>query len=340
MKEQLAHKQNKPGAFDAILNGNTMQLVFFVMLTIVFFLAIPFFKEYGKIVQTLKEGNPKYQWPEYLDLSIAFFSMLILLIVKALTIKLGAPLADRLLKPIYKGTERHDRIERMLIHFYKSVYFFFAVIAGWYVSKDAPWYPKVLLGHGDRSLIYKGWPYIDNSSFPNLSYYMMIQLGFHAHILVIHFTEPPKKNYIEMLLHHAMTILLIVLGYFFNMHSGASMTLLIHDVSDIFVSAARAMMDTNYKRTMLFFYICLMVSWGYLRLYVFPSHIVFPTMMSTDFEATNGLPGFYIMSSMANFLLFMHFYWFFMLGKIGFTFIVNKKTRDLVEGIDSKDKNK
>ena len=338
MKERLSDKDKKPGAFDAVMNGNTMQLVFFVMLTIVFFLAIPFFMEYGKIVRNLKEGNPNYQWPEYVDLSIAFFSMLILLGLRELTLKYGSPIADRMLKPTYQGTDRQERIERMLIYMFKSLYFLVVVIAGWYISKDADWYPKVLLGHGDTSVMYKGWPYIDNSTVPNLGMYQMIQLGFHAHILVTHFTENPKKNYIEMLLHHTLTILLIVLGYFFNMHNGASMTLLVHDVSDIFVSAARAMMDTNYKGALLFFYAMLMITWGYLRLYVFPFHLVFPTMWSTDFDSTNGLPGFYIMSSMANFLLFMHFYWFFMLGKIGYGFIVNKKLKDLVEEANSKDK--
>jgi hypothetical protein len=61
-------------------------------------------------------------------------------------------------------------------------------------------------------------------------------------------------------------------------------------------------------------------------------------MFSPDFEKAGGVPGYYVMASMANFLLFMHFYWFFMLGKIGYSFIVHKKTNDLVEGIDSKDK--
>lgn len=338
MKERLADKSKKPGAFDAILSGNTMQLVFFVMLTIVFFLAIPFTMEYIKIVQSLRDGNPSYRYPEYYDLSIAFISMITLLILRELTLKFGAKFASRMLKPAYQGPEREERAERLIMHLYKSVYFTLAVIAGWYVNKDTPWLPRALLGKGDTSIMYKGWPYLNLDSAPYLGLYQMIQLGFHAHILVTHFTEPPKKNYIEMLLHHTLTILLVVLGYFFNMQSGASITLLVHDVSDIFVSGARGLMDTNYKKCMLFFYVCLMVSWGYLRLYVYPIHLILPTMFSPDFEKAGGLPGFYIMSSMANFLLFMHLYWFFMLGKIGYSFIVHKKTADLVEGVDSKDK--
>jgi hypothetical protein len=289
-------------------------------------------------VQSLRDGNPTYRYPEYYDLSIALISMITLLILRELTLKFGVKFASRILKPVYQGAEREERAERMVMHFYKSVYFTLAVIAGWYVNKDVPWLPKALLGKGDTSILYKGWPYVDLDSAPYLSLYQMIQLGFHAHILVTHFTEPPKKNFIEMLLHHTMTILLVVLGYFFNMQSGGSITLLVHDVSDIFVSAARGLMDTNYKKCILFLYICLMVSWGYTRLYVYPVHLIFPTMFSPDFEKAGGVPGYYVMASMANFLLFMHFYWFFMLGKIGYSFIVHKKTNDLVEGIDSKDK--
>lgn len=338
MKERSGDKSNQPGAFDAILAGNKMQLVFFIMLSIVFILAVPFFLEYGKLVQNLRDGNLSYDWPEYVDLSIAFASMAVMLTIRELVLRFGPAIADKFLKPAYQGPERQERIERMLFHGYKSLYFFLAVVVGWYVSKDAPWLPPIMLGNGDSSLVYRGWPYIDVSSFPYLDKFLMVQFGFHCHILVTHFVDPPKKNYIEMLLHHTLTILLLGLAYFLNLHGGSVLVLLSHDSSDIFVSGARALMDTAYTKLMFSTYLCLMTTWMVMRLYVYPVHVVWPTMWGTAFHETERLPGYYIMASMVHFLWIMNIYWFIMLGKIGYSFIVNKKTQDLVEGIDSKDK--
>jgi hypothetical protein len=338
MKERSGGKKSQPGVFDAILNGNKMQLVFFIMLSIVFILAVPFCLEYGKLVQSLKEGNLSYEWPEYTDLSIAFVSMLVMLTTRELVVRFGPALADKLIKPNYQGPERVERIERLLFHGYKSIWFSIAVVMGWYVSKESPWLPTIMLGRGDANLIHKGWPYLDVSSFPYLDKFLMVQLGFHSHILVTHFTEPPKKNYIEMLLHHTLTILLLGLAYFLNFHGGSLLVLLSHDISDIFVSGARALMDTAYSKLMFSLYLCLMATWVVMRLYVFPVLIIYPTIWGTAFHETELIPGYYIMAIMVHFLWIMNIYWFIMLSKIGYSFIVKKKTEDLVEGVESKDK--
>jgi hypothetical protein len=75
-------------------------------------------------------------------------------------------------------------------------------------------------------------------------------------------------------LHHCTTIFLCVFSYMQNYVRIGHLVYFVHDVGDIFIYGAKIFVDTPYIVPTVCFYIGMLVSCGYLRLYVFPLHLI------------------------------------------------------------------
>jgi hypothetical protein len=84
-----------------------------------------------------------------------------------------------------------------------------------------------------------------------------------------------RTDFSEVLLHHVMTIALVVFSYSTNFLAIGCVVMLCLDCSDIFVCNFKIMADTTVKLTWVS-YSLLFSSWAYLRMYVFPVLIVYP----------------------------------------------------------------
>lgn len=84
-----------------------------------------------------------------------------------------------------------------------------------------------------------------------------------------------RTDFSEVLLHHVMTIALVVFSYCTNFQAVGSVIMLTLDCSDIFVCLFKILADTTFKVTAVS-YALLFSSWAYLRMYVYPFLIVYP----------------------------------------------------------------
>jgi len=200
----------------------------------------------------------------------------------------------------------------------KFLYFSFSVVYGYWVAYDSYFLPPSLGGKGDIDKMWTDFPYQGIETFPYIRGYLMIQLGYHLQSFIVHVCSKPRNDFMEMLLHHSLAVWLIALAYFMNYVIASHLVLFTHDLPDLFVYLTRTLMDTNQKKLTIFSYGSIMISWFYMRLYIFPVDIMRVSAYSNPIrDKMYGLP---IMEAMVYVLLVMHVYWFILLAKMGWRF--------------------
>ena len=76
-----------------------------------------------------------------------------------------------------------------------------------------------------------------------ISFYYNIELGSYLHQLM--WTEVSRSDSLEMMLHHIVTILLILFSYLTNFTRIGASILLLHDAADIFLESAKLFVYTS-----------------------------------------------------------------------------------------------
>lgn len=119
----------------------------------------------------------------------------------------------------------------MLLLFYCSSYFSAITGAGYFVMRDEKWFPSVLGGNGS---IHEAHLMMHDAPRSALKYYYFVQLGYHFHSLVFMvFFAPIRNDFIEMLLHHLVTIILIGGSYLANYCAMGALVAFTHDIGDV-----------------------------------------------------------------------------------------------------------
>jgi len=99
------------------------------------------------------------------------------------------------------------------------------------VMKDTDFMPECLGGSGDYSLLYKDHPYATH--VPYLKEYYIICTSYHAGQMFSHLAYNRTNDFVEMILHHTVTLYLLVGSYIFNVWEGGAIISFLHDASDI-----------------------------------------------------------------------------------------------------------
>jgi hypothetical protein len=274
----------------------------------------PFLNTFYDLYTSKVDGNPDYDWPSFWDLKTAITTCVLCFFIKNAILKFMTPISYNLMRDSYVGPEREERAKRSAVCAMKGIYFIAITCFGYIVLKDAEWFPVCLGGSGDAALTFEGYPYYNYlEKAPLIRGYMMIQLGYHLFSLLAHITGPQRNDFMEMLLHHVITVVLIMTGYLMNFQPMSSLILFVHDICDIFVYICRAFLDTKYIGIGFMFYIMLMTSFAYFRLYVYPFHLIWHSVW---FNTTTymHIPGFRLMGALVHFLLCLHVYWYVLLA--------------------------
>ena len=295
-------------------------------------LTVYYITDFVELYNSYKASNAHYQWPELADLKIAAAVAAVLVLMRVIFHNLMVNWAFRIMSQKYSEEERWIRAGRLVVQILKAAFYTYSFIAGYLICRHAFWFPTYFGGSGSASLFLANWPYQDNSSAPYLKFYVLTELGFHFHALVAHWFEPIKKNFIEMVFHHVVTVLLILLAYFLNFHAAAALVMFSHDLSDIFVCITRAFFDTTYTKVVLGSYVMIMVTWVLTRLLFFIGEMVWPVYTK---ECMKGIviPGYDAFFGLIFSLTVLNVFWFYKLAEMGFLYATKKEYSDTVEGV-------
>jgi len=121
------------------------------------------------------------------------------------------------------------------------------------------------------------------------------------------FLEERHKDYLMMLVHHVVTIALILLSYHFNFVRLGVVIMFLHDSSDIVIDLLKMCNYLNLEGLAGCFaveacFITNFVTWAYTRLYVFPVHVIYKAVMTASREIATapGAPGMEAFTSTAS----------------------------------------
>lgn len=97
---------------------------------------------------------------------------------------------------------------------YKTLYFVWATGWGYIVLKDEYYMPKYLGGRGDFARSMEEYPYAKHC--PQLKEYLLITSGYHVGSFVMHFIGTKRNDFVEMGLHHIVSMYLFGGCYLYN----------------------------------------------------------------------------------------------------------------------------
>mmetsp|Transcript_11780 Transcript_11780/g.19182 ORF Transcript_11780/g.19182 Transcript_11780/m.19182 type:complete len:352 (-) Transcript_11780:796-1851(-) len=93
--------------------------------------------------------------------------------------------------------------------------------------------------------------------------------------------ESRRKDYVEMMLHHIVTIVLVLASLLYKEHPMGMLVLIVHDSSDVLLDMMKLAnyfkLETShgYFITEICFFLNTFVSWPLLRLYYFPRRVIY-----------------------------------------------------------------
>lgn len=105
-----------------------------------------------------------------------------------------------------------------------------------------------------------------------------MKIAFYVYDSIVFLPQKRKTSeFLELLLHHMITLTLFGFGYCLQLHTLGSIIVMM-DCSDIFLSVFRLVCDLNEIGTAVA-YFSLLFSWIYFRLYMLPFHFVYEAYM-------------------------------------------------------------
>jgi len=157
--------------------------------------------------------------------------------------------------------------------FWKFTYYLFTTIWAWGSVYRADFY-------SDTSLCWKGWP--NQQWTPSLRYFYITQLAFYLHSIVAHVTiEVRRKDYLQMLVHHVVTAMLICGAMYFNFFRIGAIVMFLHDINDVILEFSKMNQYRGSEGIAHIGLATLILSWTLTRIYLFPRKVIYSTLMES-----------------------------------------------------------
>jgi len=232
----------------------------------------------------------------------------------------------KVISPKYEGTVRADKIMRFGHTLVKLCFFVVVSIYGYIVLKDKDYLPWALGGSGDITEAFPdNFPFV--SYHEDVAHYYLWGLSYHVMSLVYHLGMPKKPDFMEMFLHHVVTIFLIFFSYMSGYLRIGSLVFFLHDVTDVASYLMKTAVDTQSSLFNKFAFSNLLISWGYGRLFVFPYFLMYETFFSPRYTMMK-VNGYYFFNSMLVILYCLHVYWYSLFLRMGFAYATRGVIKD------------
>ncbi|DAZ93284.1 TPA: LOW QUALITY PROTEIN: hypothetical protein N0F65_001123 [Lagenidium giganteum] len=282
-------------------------------------------------VLRIRHATPAFEndpaMPQYRDLGMGVLWSVVIAGARRRCTMWLVPVGKWMLAPGKR--ESLDRCERFATVVFKFCFYVFITWLGFHVMKDEIWFPKELGGSGDASNCYRVLEIPPSAALKN---YVLLQLGYHLHSLIYMVLFSPIRNdFMEMLLHHVATVALFCAAYLANYTSNSALVVFVHDIGDVSGYAIKAFVDTRHTMVVVALYFVLLASWAYTRLYIFPFHLVYNTLLvAPQIHANLSMFFHNAMNIMLCMLQCLHVYWYALFLKMGYA-LANKGVHEDIQ---------
>jgi ceramide synthetase len=229
--------------------------------------------------------------------------------------RFGSPLLKLRVNPerFPKEEDREEKGRKFAKWIGSIIYYSFSTFLCFFLFRKEFFFPTILGGEGECSLIFHGYP--NFPEVPYVTFFYMMQFGVHLYTLLDHiFVRYKEPKFWELFLHHGMAVFLIFFSYLTNCAFVGIMVLFVHDPGDIMLDLNRVLNDWSprYKKVIDITYVTFVLTWMYLRLTAFPACLIRYTFNFCVYEKIDpelrSLICYLCMMLMA--LVGLHLYWF------------------------------
>lgn len=223
----------------------------------------------------------------------------------------------------------HTKITKFVEALWRFIFYFAFVLVGYnvlFTPTMAPWV-------GDSKQLFADWPF--HPITPRISFYYQIELACYLHQLM--WTEINRSDTVEMVVHHIVTIALLVFSFLTNFTRIGTFILFVHDSADIFLEMGKVF---NYIQRVKGnkwagsvtdgFFALFTVTFFISRLVVYPKYLVLGFIVEAyaKFGIWNG---YWFYTILLIVLQCLHVFWFYLISRMIYrlvqTGIVEKDAR-------------
>jgi sphingoid base N-palmitoyltransferase len=159
-----------------------------------------------------------------------------------------------------------------------------AILGLYYVSKQE-WIADLVTRY-DTGTIVKGYPQTPASMGCDMFY--IVELSFWVSCFFYLFIETRRKDIVEMTIHHVTTIILVGLSYVSGFGRPGILAMVIHDVGDIFLYAAKTCQYRKLQTLADILFAIFAVVFYVSRLWFFPVYVIYPLITSLTMNPLDG----------------------------------------------------
>mmetsp|Transcript_65 Transcript_65/g.107 ORF Transcript_65/g.107 Transcript_65/m.107 type:complete len:278 (-) Transcript_65:17-850(-) len=181
------------------------------------------------------------------------------------------------------GKLREERAQKLTNEVFKGVFFTLSFGAGCYL---------LVTGEG-------------------LGSFLDMHFGYNVFWWLVHILSSPRKDFVEVLLHHTVTVILVALGNLLGLHYVSVLVLNVHSIPEIFVSLTKIFYELGCRLLFRLSLGVLVISWGYLRLWFCSVHILYNQSYSLLVDNKSYL----VLNLLMHVVLCLNLYWFYFLVK-------------------------
>eukprot|EP00879_Flechtneria_rotunda_P008442 GHRR01008843.1.p1 GENE.GHRR01008843.1~~GHRR01008843.1.p1 ORF type:complete len:313 (+),score=32.93 GHRR01008843.1:184-1122(+) len=167
--------------------------------------------------------------------------------------------------------------------------------------------------------------------------FYLVQIGFYIQAIpFLMFIEVRRKDWMESFSHHIVTLGLMYYSWYANFTRTGVIVMLLHDISDIFLEAAKLARYAKRDNLARNLFIVFALSWVILRVIIYPYIIVLrilvdPVVYIAIPYNINPQPHYAAFGTMFTLLYFLHLYWTYLIIKIIWKQLRTGKTDDIRE---------
>jgi len=296
-----------------------VDIVCYILISIVIFGSAYLTLNIEEQTREVRLKNPDFKLPDWKDLTPSLLLLLPSFMFNYIVKKTVYGWAKRNLDPVYLKDNDPEIIKtyakKVCSNLFKFFFYLFNTILGYYVLKDLPFMPKMLLGNGSFDLLFKpGYPDLFYWKQPPLfDFYYNLNLTFGMFDLVILLTHPLQSDFLVMVLHHFASISLQVFSYLYGYSNIGCIVCFLHYYGDIYSYVVRTSiyLKGSYEHLKFGSTLCFLINFIYTRIIVF-STIIYAiiTELHQEWKFIE-----YSMTTFLIFLILLHVLWTVLITK-------------------------
>ncbi|XP_030045595.1 ceramide synthase 3 [Microcaecilia unicolor] len=205
-----------------------------------------------------------------------------------------------------RNQDRPSLLKKFQESCWRFTFYLSALIGGVAVLYDKPWSYKIW--H-----VWDGYP--KQSVLTSQYWYYVLELSFYWSLLFSVASDVRRKDFKIQVIHHFSTTFLLSFSWCVNYIRVGTLTLLVHDVSDFLLEAAKMCNYARWKRSCDVLFLVFSVVFTITRLIIFPFWIIYATVVYPLYICS---PFFlYYLFNMIMFTLqLLHIYWCYLIFKM------------------------